>query len=337
MKIFIDVSPGFYKTKLFNELGKRIEILVVYTSDYDKSSRNKDFLGENIHFPYVKLTGSKLKQWFSIIRILCTKKYEEVVVGGYTSLSDWIPVIFSSKKKNAVIVESTIRETKLTGYRTYLKQLFFKRVHRAYVCGTPHEKLARAFGFEGEAVIWNSVGLINRVPSPVYNPRSVVKHFLFVGRLIPVKNLPWLIERFSYHKELELHIIGFGEEKEHLEQLIHTTNIHLMGAVNNVELSSYYQKADVFILPSLTETWGLVVEEALNNGLPVMLSNMVGSADDLIIKNDAGVVFNVNDIDDFEEKLALICDVEQYNRIRENIIKIDFEKREKSIINAFVN
>lgn len=337
MKIFIDVSPGFYKTRLFNELNKKIDIFVVYTTDYDESSRNKDFLGENIHYPYVKLTGSKLKQWFSIIKILFTKKYEEVVVGGYTSFSDWIPVLFSSRKKNAVIVESTIRETKLSGYRTYLKRLFFKRVHRAYVCGMPHEKLARAFGFKGETVIWHSVGLINRVKTPAYNPRSVVKHFLFVGRLIPVKNLPWLIDRFSFHPELELDIVGFGEEKEHLEQLIHTPNIRLIGAVNNVELSSYYQKADVFILPSLTETWGLVVEEALNNGLPVMLSNMVGSADDLIIKNDAGVAFTVNNVDDFEAKLALICDVDNYNRIRENIIKIDFEERERSIINAFVN
>lgn len=336
MKIFIDVSPGFYKTRLFNELNKKIDIFVVYTTDYDESSRNKDFLGENIHYPYVKLTGSKVKQWLTIIKLLLSKSYDEVIVGGYTSISTWIPIIVSKKKKNSVIVESTIRETKMKGYRSYLKRFFFNRVARAYVCGTPHEKLVRAFGFKGVTIIWYSVGLINRVTNPTYIPRNEVKHFLFVGRLIPVKNLPWLIERFSSHPELELDIIGFGEEKEKLEKHIKSSNIHLLGAVNNKELSSYYQRSDVFILPSLTETWGLVVEEALNNGLPVMSSNMVGSADDLIRSKNTGVVFDVNNVEDFESKLKDICDIDKYNVMRENVTKIDFELRERMIINAFI-
>lgn len=336
MKLFIDVSPGFYKTKLFNELHKRIDIYVIYTTDYDKSSRNKDFLGEERKYPYILFTGNKLKQWVSIIKTIVRLNPDEVIVGGYTSMSSWISVLVSKKKRNAVIVESTFRETKTSGYQAYLKRIFFCRVLKAYVCGTPHEKLTKLFGFKGKIVMWNSVGLINRVSTPIYVKRDVIKHFLFVGRLIPVKNLPWLIEIFSSHPNLELDIVGFGEEYTYLESLIHTPNIHLLGAVDNKELSKYYQKSDVFILPSLTETWGLVVEEALNNGVPVMCSNMVGCADDLVIANRTGGVFEVNNKDDFELKLSEICSIDIYNQIRRNITKIDFEEREYRIINAFI-
>ena len=336
MKLFIDVSPGFYKTKLFNELYRRIDIFVVYTSDYDNSSRNEDFLGGERHYKYTCLSGNKINQWLRILYFIFKYKSAEKIVGGYTSFSSWVPILFSKKRHNSVIVESTYRETKVSGYQVYLKRFFFSRVSKAYVCGTPHEKLTKLFGFKGKTVIWNSVGLINRAQNPTFEERMIVKRFLFVGRLIPVKNLPWLIERFSNHLDLELSIIGFGEESDYLKSIVKTPNIHFIGAVNNTELSYYYHKSDVFILPSLSETWGLVIEEALNNGLPVMVSDMVGCADDLVIRNEVGVVYKVNDILDFEDKLEYICNVKNNNVMRGRICEINFEEREKSIISAFL-
>lgn len=336
-KIFIDVSPGFYKTKLFTELAKRIDILVIYTTDYDKSSRNKDFLSGERTYSYIELRGSKLKQCWSIIKLLCSNKFDEIIVGGYTSYMVWMPILFSLPKRNAVLLESTFRETKTSGWQVWMKRFFFSRLHRVYVCGSPHEKLARMFGFKGECKYWYSVGLFNIVPQPSYVERKVVKNFLFVGRLIWQKNLEWLIERFTQHPELNLTIVGFGELEEKLRNMIKTSNIKMVGAVNNTELPMYYQASDVFILPSLTETWGLVVEEALNNGLPVMLSHMVGAADDLAIKDKTGVIFQSNDIDSFEQKLKEICEARRYNQMRRHISTLDFEVREQNVINAFLN
>ena len=155
--------------------------------------------------------------------------------------------------------------------------------------------------------------------------------------MIPVKNLAWLIERFKEHPEHKLSIIGFGAEEENLRRISNDVpNVEMLGAVNNKDLPSYYQNADIFILPSITETWGVVVEEALNNGIPVMASHMVGSADDLIIAKDTGVVFKLNDTDDFEAKLTEITDVENYNRMCRNISKIDFLAREQEKVDCFI-
>lgn len=336
-KLFLDISPGFYKTKLLTEISKEIDIFVIYTTDYDKSTRNADFMQGEKNYGFTDLKGSRILQWITIIRIVLFGNFDEIIVGGYNTVTSWLPVFFSRKRKNSVIVESTFRETKTDGLRAFLKRIFFTRVNRAYVCGTPHEKLTRMFGFKGECVIWNSVGLINRIEQPQYKEKSSVKKFLYVGRLIKEKNLEWLIKRFTEHTELHLSIVGFGPLDKELKRLTTTDNISFVGVIDNKELPKWYQDADVFILPSKSETWGLVVEEALNNGTPVMLSDAVGCADDLVIKGDTGVVYKSEDVEDFEEKLKTITDIETYNKYRRNISNIDFEKREHSIVNAFIN
>lgn len=290
----------------------------------------------NKHFEYLDLKGNRIMQWFTIVKTILFGGFDEVIVGGYNNMTTWLPIFVSPKKRNSVIVESTFRETKTTGIRAFMKKVFFKRVSRAYVCGSPHEKLTRMFGFKGECIRWNSVGLINRIQQPVYTRREHVKDFLFVGRLIEEKNLEWLIERFAEHPEFNLSIVGFGPLEEALKDSTKSDNVTFVGVVNNKELPRWYQKADVFILPSKSETWGLVVEEALNNGTPVMLSDAVGCADDLVQKHITGVVFKSKDISDFETKLKTITDVNNYNKYRKYISTMDFEKRERSIVNAFI-
>lgn len=335
-KVFIAVSPGFYKTKLFNELNKEIEVEVIYTSGYDASTRNADFMQGAKQYEYRALNGGKLSQCLQLVKYLCTNKYDEVILGGYTSVQAWTTVLFSPKKKNACMIESTCRETVQGGWRGLLKKIFFSRLHRAYVPGSPHEELTRIFGFKGEVIHFKSVGLFNNVPQPPYSQRAQVKNFLFVGRLLPVKNLEWLIERFEKHLDLNLTIVGFGPLEEKLKSLIHTQNIKLTGAINNKNLPKYYQDADVFILPSITETWGLVIEEALNNGTPIMCSHMVGSADDLVKGLNTGVVFQLNDINDFEAKLKFICSIDNYNELRKNVSLMNFDVYEKNVKDAFL-
>ena len=336
-KVFIGVSPGFYKTNLFNELAKKEEIMVIYTGSYDKSTRNADFLSGNKQYDYINILGSKLSRIYKTIKLLISMTYREIIIGGYDNIFCWIPLLLTRKKKCSLIVESTYRETITHGIRFFLKKVFINRINRVYAPGTPHAQLVKNLGFQGEIRLWNSVGLINRIPQPLYSERKQVRNFLFVGRLVPVKNLPWLINMFKKHRNLNLTIIGFGIQDEYLKSIADIDNIRFVGAVNNLELSLYYQNADVVILPSITETWGLVVEEALNNGTPVMCSNMVGCADDLVIAKRTGVVFQLDNEDDFEDKLSYICNTVNYNRLRKSVSMLNFKEHEKSVVEAFID
>lgn len=335
MKLFIDISEAFYKTMFLNALNKKEKIMVAYFDDPHRPFRGTDFLNGEKEYDFISIKGGLKKKWRSITSLI-KNAYDEVIVGSYDRITCWLAVFLSPKKKNGVIIESTFRETRKKGVRVYLKRLFFKRVSTTYVCGKSHADLVKAFGFTGRIVDIGTVGFIRRVPQPSYEERKEVKRFLYVGRLIAVKNLEWLIKQFAKHPELELTIIGTGDLEDYLKSIA-SSNVKFLGTIPNSKLFEYYQKADVFVLPSYYETYGLVVEEALNNGTPVLLSHMVGCQDNLVVANDVGLVYTLDDINDFEKKLAQIRDIEIYNRLRENVSKMDFEKLEEDMVNAFVN
>lgn len=336
MKLFVEVSPAFYKILLFNELNKKEKILVTYQDDPCRPFRDGDFLKGEKTFDYVSMTGKPMKICRELASLIINTQYDELIVGGYDRIYSWLAVLLSPKRKNSVIVESTYRETKKEGFRALLKRLFFKRVKKAYVCGKSHTDLVKAFGFKGQIIDIGSVGFIRRVTQPPYKARQKVKKFVYVGRLTRVKNLEWLINRFAMHPEIELTIIGAGELEAHLKSIA-PENVKFTGPIPNSQLPKYYQEADVFVLPSSSEPYGLVVEEALNNGTPVFLSHMIGCQDNLVVANHVGLVFQLDNEADFERQLAKMCDVENYNQMRRNIAKLDFEKFEENMVKAFLN
>ena len=255
-------------------------------------------------------------------------------MGGWNSPSYWASVWVSPVRRNSVVVESSIFESSVKGFGARLKSLFLRRISKAYASGMPHERLVRALGFSGSVVITKGVGVFNYGIQPPFEKRLEVRRFLYVGRLIEVKNLEFLIRVFNKHPELELDIVGFGVLEKTLKEIARG-NVHFLGAIENKELYKYYQSSDVFVLPSLSEPWGLVVEEALNNGVPVMLSNRVGCHEDLCA-NGEGVVFEADE-KDFEKKLRIITDVERYNRMRKVVSELDFATIEERQVECYID
>ena len=139
---------------------------------------------------------------------------------------------------------------------------------------------------------------------------------------------------FNELPEFHLTIVGFGVLEEQLKALA-GQNITFSGAVKNTDLSSYYQASDVFILPSKSETWGLVVEEALNNGLPVIVSDRVGCKDDLVTE-ETGLIFKSNDKADLKRTVLQIANPDLYNKLRLGVSKLDFERRNQEQISVYV-
>ena len=107
--------------------------------------------------------------------------------------------------------------------------------------------------------------------------------FLFVGRLIESKGLDVLLEAFSRLETGELWIVGDGPLRGQIESAAaQNSRIRFHGYVEGHALADVYGQADVLVVPSLYEPWGLVVHEALAYGLPVIATNQVGAGDDLI-------------------------------------------------------
>jgi len=117
-------------------------------------------------------------------------------------------------------------------------------------------------------------------------PRPVI---LTVGQLIPRKGLHKLIESCgrmaAQGRDFTLVLVGQGPERERLEQLAAQNGIkHFLILPNQAQpvLNEIYRAADVFVLPTLEDVWGLVVNEAMWTGIPVLCSKYAGCAPELL-------------------------------------------------------
>lgn len=125
---------------------------------------------------------------------------------------------------------------------------------------------------------------------------------LFCGKLIPKKRPMELLRAFestTQEKEAALVYVGDGMLRPELERYVadrHVRNVIFAGFRNQTELPDFYASADVFVLPSSHEPWGLVVNEAMCFGLPVIASDQVGSAYDLVHEGVNGFVYPTGDI-----------------------------------------
>jgi 1,2-diacylglycerol 3-alpha-glucosyltransferase len=137
-------------------------------------------------------------------------------------------------------------------------------------------------------------------------------YFVASGRFVPKKNLATLIRAYTRYRELadnrddrqrttdkgpwDLVLLGDGPLKADLSRLIYDLrlhgHVHLPGFIQYRELPAYYALADVFVHASITEQWGLVVNEAMATGLPVIVSNRCGCVPDLVAEGKNGFIFD---------------------------------------------
>ncbi|NJO59334.1 MAG: glycosyltransferase [Richelia sp. RM2_1_2] len=137
-----------------------------------------------------------------------------------------------------------------------------------------------------------------------YPSETEQPYFLAINRFIKKKNISTIITAYSeYHQNhpsraWDLILCGDGELRPQIETQIRELNlsqhIHLPGFLQPNELLSYFAHASCFIHASIQEQWGLVVNEAMAAGLPVIVSRCCGCFDELVIEEVNGFGFDGN-------------------------------------------
>lgn len=335
--IFITNIPSFYKTNLYNVIQSYNDILVIYTGDLIQE-RTADFFQGDYHFDSINLRGySILKKCLVIIKILNHIDYAELVIGGWDSVPLWVAALIGKKTKNATVIESSAIESNTSGLKGLIKKIYFNRITKAYASGKSQAKIAHKFGIDNSRIIiTKGVGIFNYRLQPMFKQKSEIKRFLYVGRLSDEKNLTFLIDVFNKLPHLRLNIAGFGYQENELKSLA-ASNINFLGSVPNKDLYRVYQDNDVFILPSKIEPWGLVVEEALNNGLPILLSNRVGCAEEILQEGKNGYSFIYNNSDSLLTAITKVSNPETYNQMAEYISHMDFNKIEEEQAKCYIH
>ncbi|MHB8471104.1 MAG: glycosyltransferase family 4 protein [Gaiellaceae bacterium] len=138
---------------------------------------------------------------------------------------------------------------------------------------------------------------------------------LFVGKLSPVKQPLQLLEAFRRvrsQRKCSLLFVGEGDLEDDLRAAVgaqHIPDVRFAGFLNRSDIASAYAAADVLAFPSLHETFGLVVAEAMNFALPIVTSTTVGCAADLVHDGENGFVVLPSDVEALARALnALVGD-----------------------------
>lgn len=184
-----------------------------------------------------------------------------------------------------------------------------------------------------EAIMRNSLSKSLDMSSKYLNAYNLNnKHvILFVGRLTYVKNVELLISAFSKlnNDNSVLLIIGDGELRQSLEHSIQDSNkrIYFLGWQEPDKLYAWYNIADIFVLPSLIEPFGAVVNEALIAGCYSLITNKAGSRH-LISEGVNGNLFSPNNEEELinliQEALSKIGNRDKYTTLKQNRMLNDF-------------
>lgn len=321
--IIITHLPSFYKVNLYNEMSNKYNVAVIFLGE-GSEIRNNDFNSSSYSFDSFSLsedkfeTRNKIVTCLRLIKLLFSLSFNKIIIGGWEMPEFFLATLFAKKKNLSFVMESSIYEYKKNIFKDLLKKIFVKRFSSCHVSGKPQGNLVAKLGFSGNFYTTFGVGLVNKIDnefidhlSPTKFESKKITKLLYVGRLSKEKNLEFIINALSKMKGFHLNIIGSGPDEEYLKS-ISSDNITFIGYVNNDELKKYYMDNDIFVLPSNSEPWGLVVEEAIYYYCPVLVSDSVGCNIDLVLNKSTGLVFETNSTNSFIDRLTEISDYDNY-------------------------
>ena len=229
-----------------------------------------------------------------------------------------------------VMLMDGVRENRRrTWWKEAYKRLLLRGIRAGFAAGTPHARYLAHLGVPKEGIFhpgscvvdnayWAEQARRVRQEAEAVRVRLGLtrRYFLCIARFIPLKNIPFLIRAYAQYRALAgpdafgLVVCGSGPEEARILSTIRDTGVegvHLAGWRQVDELPSFYALAGCFILASSEfECWGLVVNEAMASGLPVLLSRMVGSAEDLVQEGRNGYTFDPSDGEDLAQSMLKI-------------------------------
>jgi glycosyltransferase involved in cell wall biosynthesis len=225
-----------------------------------------------------------------------------------------------------------------TGLKAGIKRFLVRRFDSALVAGTPHFEYISGMGLDRSRIVTGYDAVDNdfftthaaraRADAPAVSRQHDLpqRYFLSVGRLIGKKNIETLIDAYGKVRgELGTHcpalvLVGSGELEASLRArcaglgLSTRDDVHFFGYKQVSQLPGIYALAECFVLPSLQEEWGLVVNEAMACGLPVLVSRTAGCARDLVEDGRNGFLFDPMDAETLAERLVWIAQRPQLAR-----------------------
>jgi len=303
-----------YRVPVFNALARQpgIDLHVIFLAETDPTQREWLVPKGEIQFSYEVLRSWRRRVYgrnvllnWSINEALRKASPDVIVCGGYNYIASWEALRWARRHQTPFLlwVESTVQDSRNgSSFIESLKIRFIGRCNAFVVPGRASFEYLRDYDIAEERIFTARNAVDNAFFSQATEATRAAasahrkmfdlpeRYFLFAGRLETQKGVFDLIEAYAalaggVRSEVGLVFAGDGSARAQLARraaAIGSGSIRIAGFLQRQQLAIFYALAEVFVLPTHTDPWGLVVNEAMACGLPVICSRAAGSAADLV-------------------------------------------------------
>jgi glycosyltransferase involved in cell wall biosynthesis len=284
-----------------------------------------------------------------IFREVLRGPYDVIWVHGYSYLSLWLAILAAKLSgKHLMIREEQTLLDRRASYRALPRMLVLRTIFArswGLFIGKENRRFFRHYGIPADRLYWvpytadnekllglaaELVGQRERLRAVFGIPPDSGPVLLFVGKLMSKKQPLTLLEAFSRVRgrhRCSLLFAGDGALGPAIQARVASESIpdvYLAGFLNRERVAEAFAIADVFVLPSaFQETWGIVVNEAMNFSLPVIVTDRVGSSTDLVKDEQNGYIVPHDRVDVLEDRIErLVVDAGLRRRFGQRSLEI---------------
>jgi len=317
-----------YRVPVFNSLAARgdVDLHAVFLAETDPKLRQWTVPKDEIRFSYQVLPSFRLRLGNSNLllnrgldRALRQVRPDVIVCGGYNYPSAWRAAFWARERNIPFLLWTESNAADHRGRSTfveYLKRKYLGMCRGFVVPGEASKSYLQQLGLPAELIfkapdavdneLFTQGARMARTNLATVRKRIDVpeRYFLNVGRFIRAKGVFDLLEAYAKLDEeirasVGLVFVGEGDAKSELirrASLIRPGTVKVSLFVQKEQLAEFYALADAFVFPTHSDPWGLVVNEAMASGLPVIASNVAGCVRDLVEDGWNGFIVPVSDV-----------------------------------------
>ncbi len=313
------VYPAPYRVGVFNCLDAydNINCFVAFEQEQG-DKRNKNWFEKDFNFNYCFCKDKNIYK--EELKKIKNKKYDIVMAYDYSSISSMRLLLKCIIHKIPYCINCDGAIIKRNFIKDKIKRFFIKHARACLANGKSAKNYFLTYGAKRERIYMHKFtslyekdlikDIIPKNEKEKFKKELGIKEkkvFLSIGSFIERKGFDILLEAIKSlnNKNIAFVIIGGGEKKEEYISYINENklnNVYLKDFLNKNEITKYYDASDVFIFPTREDIWGLVINEAMSRGLPIISTNMCMAATELVDEKNGKIV----GVDSVEELMRAI-------------------------------
>lgn len=314
--LFLTNIPSPYRVNFFNELGKYCELTVLFekSSSEERDDSWKNFEINNFKAIFLKGFKIGIAEAFcpEVIKFL-NKNYDHIIVTNFSDLTGMLAILTLRLKKISYYIESDGGFAGTgKGLKERIKKWLLSGAKLYFSTSEEHDKYYLTYGAKKSQIVrypFTSLFKKDILTEPVSQQEKMrlkrklnmkeEKVIISVGQFIYRKGFDILLESLKQiDTTIGCYIIGGKPTDEYLKIIEKNklNNVHFIDFMLKDELNEYYRASDLFVLPTREDIWGLVINEAMAQGLPVVTTNRCIAGLELIKKSKVGKVVQSENI-----------------------------------------